>query len=245
LPESGAWQPNVIGANQPPFLTGASPRDVYTIGARIKSLPGQFHGWDYEAEFAGQFGRFQVSANSPSLSQQAFAAHVAGGYTWEKLWGTPRVGLEYNYSSGDDNSQDGTHGTFDNLFPTNHKFYGFMDFFSWQNIHDVRLTTSLKPVKQLTLTADYHAFWLASTQDSFYQINGAPRSSGGYGIKPGAGDYVGSEVDVVAAYAIKSYASVQAGYGHFFTGEYVNNSLAATGGAKDANWFYAQMTFTF
>ena len=48
--------PNVIGTGQPPFLTGATPRDIYTIGARVKSLPGQFKGWDYEAELAGQFG---------------------------------------------------------------------------------------------------------------------------------------------------------------------------------------------
>lgn len=231
--------PNVIGVGQPPFLTGATPRDIYTIGARVKSLPGQFKGWDYEAEFAGQFGRFQ------NLNQEAFAAHLAGGYTWAKAWGTPRAGLEYNFASGGDNAADGTHGTFENLFPTNHKFYGYMDFVSLQNIHDVRLVTSLKPLKKLTVTADYHAFWLADNHDSFYQVNGAARGTGGYGLKSGAGDFVGSEVDVVATYAIKPFANVQAGYGHFFTGEYVNNSLAGTGGAQDANWFYLQITFTF
>ena len=231
--------PTVIGAGQPPFLTGATSRDIYTIGARVKSLPGQFKGWDYEAELAGQFGRFQ------NLSHEAFAAHVAGGYTWSKVWGTPRAGLEYNYASGDDNSTDGSHGTFENLFPTNHKFYGFMDFVSLQNIHDVRVATSLKPLNKLTMTADYHAFWLADTHDAFYQVNGAARSSGGYGIKPGAGSYVGSEVDIVATYAIKPYAGVQAGYGHFFIGDYVKDSLATSGGSHDANWVYAQTTFNF
>ena len=34
------------------------------------------------------------------------------------------------------------HETFDNLFPTNHKFYGYMDFFSLQNIQDVRADLS-------------------------------------------------------------------------------------------------------
>jgi hypothetical protein len=237
--------PNVIGTGQPPLLTGASPRDIYTIGMRVKSLPGQFHGWDYEAEFAGQFGRFQATASSPSLSQEAFAAHVAAGYTWAKTWGAPRAGLEYNYASGDDNPNDGTHGTFDNLFPTNHKFYGFMDFVSWQNIHDARLAASLKPLAKLTVTADYHAFWLADTHDYFYQVNGAPRSSGGYGLNSNAGSFVGTELDLAATYAIKPYASVQAGYGHFFTGDYVTDLLASRGGSQDANWFYAQTTFTF
>lgn len=231
--------PNVIGAGQPPFLSGAVPRDIYTFGARVKSLPGQFKGWDYAAELAGQFGRYQ------NLRHEAFAAHVAGGYTWEKAWGTPRAGLEYNYASGDGNSKDGTHGTFDNLFPTNHKFYGFMDFFSWQNLHDVRLAASLKPARQFTLTADYHAFWLADSQDYFYQVNGAARTTGGYGINAAAGSFVGSEIDLVGTYAIKPYAVVQAGFGHFFAGDYVKASLAGSGRSQDANWVYLQTTFTF
>ncbi len=237
--------PTILGAGQTALLTGASPRDIYTFGFRVKSLPGQFHGWDYEGELAGQLGDFKATAASPSLDQRAFAAHVAGGYTWEKSWGAPHVGLEYNFASGDGNSTDGTHGTFDNLFPTNHKFYGFMDFVSLQNIHNARLATSLKPSSKLTLTADYHAFWLADTHDNFYQVNGAPRTTGGYGINSGAGSFVGTELDLVATYAIKPYATMQAGYGHFFVGDYVKNSLAASGGSKDANFFYAQMTFNF
>lgn len=241
----GNQSPNAIGAGLPPLLTGASPRDVYTVGLRVKSLPGQFQGWDYEAEVAGQFGRFKTSATSPGLKQEAFAAHVAGGYTWAEAWGTPRVGLEYNFASGDSNPNDATHGTFDNLFPTNHKFYGYMDFVSWQNIHNVRLATSLKPLPRLTLTADYHAFWLADTRDFFYQVNGAPRNSGGYGINPGAGSFVGTEFDLFATYAIKPFASAQVGYGHFFAGDYVKNSLTTVGGATDADFVYAQLVFNF
>ncbi len=241
----GKNSPNAIGAGLPPLLTGASPRDIYTFGLRVKSLLGQFHGWDYETELAGQFGRFQSSATAPSLKHEAFAAHVAGGYTWEKTWGTPRLGLEYNYASGDSNPADRKHGTFDNLFPTNHKFYGYMDFVSWQNIHNARFATSLKPLAKLTLTADYHAFWLADTHDNFYQVNGAPRNTGGYGVKPNAGSFVGTELDIVATYSIKPYATVQAGYGHFFVGDYVKDSLTGVGGSKDANFVYTQLVFNF
>ena len=241
----GDQSPNAIGENLPSFMRGASPRDIYTVGARVKSLPGTLAGWDYEAEMAGQFGDFQVSPTSPDLKQRAYAAHAAGGYTWTEAFGTPRVGLEYNFSSGDSNSKDGTHGTFDNLFPTNHKFYGFMDFFSWQNMHDLRLATSIKPVKNLTLTGDFHAMWLADTHDYFYQVNGAPRTTGGYGIHPGAGNFVGTELDIVATYSLTSYASAQTGYGHFFVGEYVKNTLNPVGGATDANWVYVQLLLNF
>lgn len=241
----GENSPATIGPGLPPLLTGASPRDIYTVGARVKSLAGQFDGWDYEAEVAGQFGRFKSSVTAPSLRQEAFAAHAAGGYTFEHAWGTPRMGLEYNFASGDKDPTDKRHGTFDNLFPTNHKFYGYMDFVSWQNIHNARFAAAIKPAKKLTLTLDYHAFWLATTHDSFYQVNGAPRTTGGYGINPNAGNFVGTELDLIASYTIKPYATAQAGFGHFFVGDYLKNSLKPVGGATDANWFYAQLTFNF
>jgi len=32
---------------------GNSPRDIYTIGSRFQTLPGQLHGWELNSEFAG------------------------------------------------------------------------------------------------------------------------------------------------------------------------------------------------
>jgi hypothetical protein len=208
-------------------------------------LPGKLKGWDYSAEAAGQFGNFYSAALNERLEHRAFAINMAAGYTWAKTPGSPRLGLEYNYSTGDEDPTDDLHETFDNLFPTNHKFYGFMDFFSWQNIHNARFSASIKPLAKLTVTADVHAFWLANTSDFFYQANGAPRTTGGYGIQPDAGDYVGAEVDVIGTYAITAYAAAQLGYGHFFVGDYVENSLDAVGGAVDANWAYLQVVFNF
>jgi hypothetical protein len=52
-------------------------------------------------------------------------------------------------------------------------------------------------------------------------------------------------VDIVATYAVKSYASAQVGIGHFFVGDYVRSSLAGLGGATDANWVYVQVLFNF
>ena len=51
-----------------------------------------------------------------------------------------------------------------------------MDFFSWQNMHNVRFSAAIKPVKGLTVTADYHLFWLADTADYFYSVSGLPRT---------------------------------------------------------------------
>jgi Alginate export len=223
----------------------ASPRDIYTVGVRLKSLPGALGHWDYEAEGDYQFGRYKASNTAASLDQEAFAAHVAGGYTWANALASPRLGLEYNFASGDSNPNDNKHGTFDNLFPSNHGLYGIMDFFAWQNLHDLRLSASIRPDKDLLLSLGLHEYWLADTHDYFYAANGTPRKTGGYGLSPSANSNVGSELDLTASFAITRYASVQGGYGHFFTGDYVKDSLAAKGGARDADFLYAQLYFNF
>ena len=240
----GAQSPAAFPPSPPPLVAPASRRDIYTLGLRVKSTPGQFRGFDYEAELAGQLGNFYDSAQAKRLDQEALAAHVAGGYTFEKTSWKPRLGLEYNFSSGDRDPADGTHQTFDNLFPTNHRFYGFMDLISWQNIHNLRFATSTRPFKGFALTADYHLFWLADTSDFFYNAAGAPRRTGGYGLQPANDSFAGSELDLIATYQWKNLAIAQLGYAHFFRGEYVKQSLSAAG-SQDADWFYAQITLNF
>ncbi|MBI3849832.1 MAG: alginate export family protein [Verrucomicrobia bacterium] len=248
---TSADSPNATSGS--PQAGGPAARDIYTAGLRVKSLPGGYGGWDYSAEVAGQFGRIKETAGPQAgvnLDHEALAVTASGGYTWTKAFGSPRVGLEYNYASGDRNPNDGKHETFENLFPTNHKFYGLMDFFSWQNIHNLHLTSSFKPCKKLTLTASYDFFWLADTHDNFYTSAGArrggvtPTPGTGYGINPTYSNYVGSELDLIGTYAIKPYASAQVGYGHFFIGDYVKSSLSAIG-SSDADFVYVQVLFAF
>ncbi len=253
---AGSGSPGFYGPSPDP--QGATPRDIYTIGVHFKSLPGKLRGWDYNLEVAGQFGRFkETTAGAPAsvagrnLEQRAFAAAASVGYTWTNAPAKPRAGLEYLYSSGDGNPTDGKHGTFDNLFPTNHRQFGLMDIFSWQNDQILRFMSSIQPLEALTLAADYRLIWLADTHDSFYTNKGArrgglaPTAGAGYGTNPNFNSYVGSEIDLVATYAFKRCASLQAGIGHFFVGDYVKSSLAGIGGARDATFVYAQFTLNF
>ncbi|MBI3849821.1 MAG: alginate export family protein [Verrucomicrobia bacterium] len=74
---------------------------------------------------------------------------------------------------------------------------------------------------------------------------GVPATAGtGYGVNPTDSNYVGSELDLLASYAIKPYANAQVGYGHFFVGDYVKSSLSAIG-SSDADFVYVQVLFNF
>jgi hypothetical protein len=243
-------------AEPSPQFPQPSARDIYTAGLRLKSKPGELGNWDYTLEGAYQFGDFRdTRAGAPAtrLDQQAYMFIVQGGYTFNDAWSKPRLGLEYAYSSGDSNPNDNKHETFDNLFPTNHKFYGYMDFVSLQNIQDVRGIFQIKPDPRVSIAVEGHGFWLANTHDSFYAVNGVSRggiaatpTGNGYGINPGYSSFVGTELDVIAGVAVTRYAQLEAGYGHFFVGDYIKQSLSnAAFGAKDANYLYLQTTINF
>jgi hypothetical protein len=243
------------GASSPHRTTtstkGNSPRDIYTIGSRFQTLPGQLRGWDLNGEFAGQFGDFEYAPGTPGvingqrLSHLAYATHIEGGYTFTKVDLKPRFALGFDYASGDGNPADKNHNAFVNLYPTNHKFYGAMDFLAWQNVIDPYFKATLSPVKHFSVSLTYNAFWLATTSDFFYQANQAPRTTGGYGLHPHNGGFTGHELDLIATYQPMSCLQVQAGFGHFFTGTYVNQTFQALGGSHDANWVYVQALLNF
>jgi hypothetical protein len=218
-----------------------------TFGARVKSKPDALHGWDYTAEVAYENGDlYQSTLDSTRFNLSAFAAHVSGGYTFENTFGTPRVGLEYDFASGDDNPNDRDSQSFQNLFPSNHEKYGFMDEFSWRNIHDARFQLNFKPIKKLDLEADYHAFWLANTDDFWYRSNGystlRTKTPDGRDVRTiGAGNFAGQEIDLTATYELTKNLKVQTGYSHFFAGDY----LVDTGPHSDADFAYVMTTLSF
>lgn len=248
---------NAISEVQSPQFPQPGAQDIYTVGGRLKSKPGELWSFDYTVEGAYQFGdfrdpRLKISGNSPRLDQDAFMFCAVAGYTFADTWATPRVGFEYDYGSGDNNPKDGTHGTFVNLFPTNHKFFGSMDLFSLQNIQDVGGALTLKPLPAVTLAFEGYAFWLANTHDNFYTVAGAPRGGiastpgTGYGINSGYDSYVGSLATVIGGWSITKYALLEGGYSHFFRGGYIEQSLSSPAvGSRDADFVYAQMTLTF
>lgn len=232
-----------------------SARDIYTVGVNLRSKPGELGSWDYFVNAFGQFGNFRdLRAGAPTrrLEHQAFAFVLNGGYTFTNAPAKPRLALEYAFGSGDDDPNDNQHGTFDNLYPTNHKFYGYADFASLQNLHDLRPMLQFKPIPRMNVALEGHIFWLADTSDSFYSVGGVPRGGisstpgTGYGINPGYGNFLGTEIDLVAGYNVTRYATLEAGYCHFFPGSYIDSSLSNPAfGSRDADFLYLQVMVNF
>src|SRR5207249_10930133 len=55
--------------------------------------------------------------------------------------------------------------------------------------------------------------------------------------------FVGTELDAIAGYALNRFTQVEAGYGHFFRGDYIKQSLSSPAfGSRDADYIYVQAT---
>ena len=206
--------------------------DFVTLGTRLKADVTKTGGWDFESEMAVQTGDLR------GRDLSSFAGHWGAGRIWTQSAWKPRLFAEYNFATGDDNPADRDVGTFQNLFPTNHKFYGYMDLFSWQNLHNPAFSFSVQPSDATKVQLDYHGFWLADTNDAWYRANGVTQVRP---ITPGADSFVGTELDLTATWKVNSQLGVLAGYAHFFSGDYVK----VTGAGDDADFAYLQATIDF
>ena len=233
-------------------------QDIYTAGTYIRSSTNDWVNVDWGAQAYYQFGNFadarEAAGMGPRREHRAWAGVLSGGYTWKESELQPRLGLEYSLASGDNNPNDGTHNTFVHLYPTGHLFYGYADFASFQNLHNVRLRSSLLATPRVRVQLEGHMKWLATANDNFYNVAGLPRGGmtyqgaaargTGYGINPDAGTFVGSEIDLVATWQANKYLVLEAAYCRFLRGDYIQDSLSKVG-SQDADYVYIQAQVNF
>jgi len=140
----------------------------FTAGVYAK---GSFSGFHHETEFAYQGGTvtpFGVPANEKDVSAMMFALNV--GYSPPDVSFKPDVTVGVDYLSGDDDPADDTHKAFDTMYATNHKYYGYMDYFmnipatfalkgtNGLGLMDMHVKLSAKPRPKGLIRLAFHMF---------------------------------------------------------------------------------------
>lgn len=207
---------------------GTGNTGIWTGGAR---LAGAKDALDWGTEWAVQRGRLAGDR------LEAWAGHARAGYTMASTAWTPRIGLEWDMATGDDDPTDGDAGSFQTLFPTNHDKYGILDVAAWQNLQAWRASLGLAPAKDWTLAFDWWRLYVADADDAWYAASGAVIRPGA----AGASKYLGSEADLVLAWKPSDRMRIALGGAQFFDGGFVRD----TGGGNDAFWFYVRVQVWF
>ena len=206
------------------------------LGDAVHSVGGRFDGafgpWTLDVEAARQTGTFGDADHR--------AAMVHAGAAFATGWpGRPKLSAAVNLGQGDDDPGDGVHRTFDNLYPLNHAFYGYMDFFALQNLRNVEVAVDAALPRRAGLRVVYQHFALLEPGTDAWYNAGAGRVH--QAPDPTVSSNVGSEIDVVVTLPLPP-VGLEAGYGRFFGGPY----LTETGiGSGAADFFYLQTLVGF
>jgi hypothetical protein len=215
-------------------------RDLVTAGARLSRSPARAR-WDFELETAFQTGesrRSTARADTRDLDHQAWFAHAHAARTFDAR-GAPRLVLQYDYASGDDDPSDGRNGRFDTLFGARRFEFGPTGIFGLlarSNIASPGVRLELAPKTGRSLVVGYRAAWLASRRDAL-TTNGVQDPTGA------SGSFVGHLLEAqVRVSLLPGNLGLELGGARLFAGEFLTSPRASLG---DATYGYVQTTFTF
>lgn len=243
IPDSNLQAYLLYKRNGDAGLGGDIKLSEYTLGARLAGKVSGI-GVDYTGEFAYQLGDNADAADAPTTKTKqvdisAYALAVEAGYAIPNVAWSPRVAVEYDYATGSDSADEDN--TFNNLYPTNHLHYGYMDYQGWSNMSAIALKASAKPTDKCYLYLAYWLFSLAEEKDGWYNAAG---------LTPGfraadatnTEDEVGQELDLVARHIFNPNLKVEAGISQFFVGDYIKKKVT---NEDDSTWAYLMGTVGF
>jgi hypothetical protein len=207
------WRVQPSVAIETTAATKTGEQDEKAYGFRYKGVTAGSLDYSYEAVVE----RGTDGANAIRAWGQTFGA----GYRFDETFWHPRTFAQYDYASGDKNPNDGTHGTFDTMYPTAHDRFGITDQFGWENIVAGRAGVTIEPRRRWTVTAQYLDFWLASATDSLYNTSGGSivrDTSGRWGT------HVGEEYDVYTWFELNRHVNFGLGVGHLIPGAFLEGN---------------------
>ena len=208
--------------------------DIHTFGVRATK---QMDDWVLEGQASIQGGDFGGLDHQAAMAQASLAKKLGEGV----------LSLGLAWASGDDAPNDDKHSTFDNLYPLNHAYYGYLDLLSLQNLRTVELNYKRAFLNdKFKFRAALHGFWLDEKNDQWYDA----------GLKPVAGRliaanrinnrerYLGGELDISAEYQVENTAfkglNFLAGYSHFESGDRITAD-PDSGLLSNADFIYLQV----
>lgn len=160
------------GQTVQPFILWqqGADRSRFTGGFYAK---GNFGGIHHETEFAYQTGDITANTTAAAMMFAFNAGMKVGGID---------ITAGMDYISGDDASTTNVNENFDTMYATNHKYYGFMDYFlsttgyNGVGLMDLHVRTAMNLVDDTSLKVAAHMF--SANQDYILSGGGTARDYG-------------------------------------------------------------------
>jgi hypothetical protein len=206
------------------FLTvnGNERRDILDV-----RFGGATKGFDWDIEAMGQAG--EIGGESIA----AWAVGSLAGYTFADLPWKPRVGLQIDAASGDDNPTDHHLGTFNPLFPNGY-YFTLAGFTGYVNLIHVKPSATIHPTESLKVMAAVAGQWRETTADAVYVQPNIPLP----GTAGRPGQYTGTYEQLRADWAITPHYAAAVEAVHFSVGRAIRRA-----GGRDGNYVGVELKF--
>jgi len=209
------------------LLPGRGGFDVNTMGGRYA---GDYKWllWDFEGMY--QFGEHANQSTSAGAATTGLGVHFAD------LPMNPHFWALFDYASGSDNPGKGDYGTFNQLYPNGHAYFGWTDLVGRQNIEDLNFQVNVYPTKWINTGVMYHILRLDSAKDALYNAAGAVERVDPTGK---AGTDVGDILTIYTNFHLGMHSDILVQYSHLYAGTFIKD----TGSPLSPDFFYVQYTF--
>ena len=191
-----------------PSIAGNEVRDI--VDVRFGGAAG---GFDWDLEAMGQFG--QIGPDDI----KAWAVGSLGGYTFAEARWSPRVGLQVDAASGDDNPHDRELGTFNPLFPNGY-YVTLAGYTGYVNFIHVKPSVTVQPAAGLKIMAAAAGQWRETTADAVYTQPDVPVA----GTAGRPGQYTGTYGQLRADWQLDSRTAVALEAVHFAIGDAIRRA---------------------
>lgn len=227
----------------------ANGQSRHTVGGRLALRKGMFDG---SAEAYHQFGSIDIGQSGQQAHINALAIAAEAGLTFSIPW-SPRVGVEFNYASGDGDARacnsgnvaacKGTANTFENLYPTNHIVMGYADVMAWRNMVAYSASLQFIPFDYAANHFEfrYWNFRKAVNGDCWYRA-----AQNCYFNASNGSNHLTDEIDFIYTLFFKgNKVAWQTGASYLFAGSFLDKQAGAGNSAVNQTWAYTQLHINF
>jgi hypothetical protein len=200
----------------------------WTIGFYSNGRLGNFYHF---TEFAYQGGEITVEAMKEDVQAYMGTLNIGWKDTGKRGY-KPDATIGVDFLSGDDNLQDDKFRVFDTLYGTNHKFYGFMDYFLniplntyGRGLIDSHVRATIAPAEKTKTQLAFHYF---RSHKSMVLLDESRSKA------------FGSEIDFTVVYQYDPKLNITGGASVFFPGAIFKEKK----GDRTTAWFYVMTTLT-
>lgn len=216
--------------------------NLYTTGFQLYQKParGQF---DFELESVFQTGESRASkaaTDTTDLDHFAHFQHIQAGYTFDDPW-SPRIALQFDYASGDEDPNDDNNNRFDTLYGARRFDFGptgIYGSFARSNLISPGYRLIMKPRENLNIMIAHRFYWLTSDRDAWTTSNLRD-------VTGNSGSYLGNQAEIRIRWDVFSgNLRIETGAAYLSAGEFMENA-PNTNGEGHSTYAYLQTIFTF